>query len=359
LRIVCPVCQRIPSRKAHDKLIVRTCAALAQRGAHVILLAPGPIPTARELEDHYALPHAPELEILPISTSPRFLYRARLFAKTRSIAADAIYVSELKVAAHFAKRKDRLRAPLFYEAHTLHGHPRESLVFRIADGVLTTVATLAERIRAAHPGTAPEIAPLASAWAEELEVRPPQAQGALHAGYVGQLYPLQGVGVLLEALALLPEFRLTIVGGKEIEIELQRGAARGLGVEDRVAFKGYVEPSKVRSELAAMDVLLLPSKPSDRMPFVAHTKALEYLAMRRAIVAADLPSIREELGDCALYVAPEDPVSWSAALRRLAEDPELAPRLGDAAFQRARRFTWERRADAMLEAFRRRAPPAR
>jgi glycosyltransferase involved in cell wall biosynthesis len=351
LRIICPVSQRIPSKKAHDKLIVRTCAALARLGARVVLLAPDPLPSPELLREHYGLPFLPPLELVAIPATPRFLYRRRLVNRARALDADAIYVSELKVGAAFEKKRGALGAPLFYEAHTLHRDPRESRLFAGVDAVLTTVETLASRIEEAHPETAPIfVAPLASGWEAELEIRPPSAEGGLHLGYVGQLYPLQGVDVLLEALALLPEFRMTIVGGKDLELELLRARSRRLGLEERLTLKGYVEPSAVRSELERMDVLLLPSRAQERMPFVAHTKAFEYMAMRRAIIAADLPSLREELSDAAIFVAPEDPISWSAAIRKIAEDSGLALRLADSAFARARLFTWENRAKAMLDA---------
>jgi glycosyltransferase involved in cell wall biosynthesis len=73
--------------------------------------------------------------------------------------------------------------------------------------------------------------------------------------------------------------------------------------------------------------------------------------MGRAIVASDLPSIREVLTDgvTASLVRPGDPAALAAALRTLAADPARASALGSAARRLAPRYTWSARA-ATIEA---------
>jgi glycosyltransferase involved in cell wall biosynthesis len=80
--------------------------------------------------------------------------------------------------------------------------------------------------------------------------------------------------------------------------------------------------------------------------------ALEALACGTAVVAADLPALREVLGDQAELVAPGDAAALAAALARVLDDP------GDAAARAARRgraagFTWESCAQATLSAYHR------
>lgn len=366
--ILCPVAQALMSKKAHDKLVVRTCAALARQGAKVVLLAPSPLPSAEDLLVHYgAPPCGDDLAVVPIARTPRFLYRRRLIARTGELEADAIYATELKVAAALVKRRRGLRARVYYEAHTLvaldegsKGPDRsqaalEAEVMSRAEGVLVTVGTLAKALRAAYPDRAAlSVVPLAAGWSEDLagDALPPDRTPEL-VGYAGQLYALQGVEVLIEALARLPEMRLALVGGKPHEIRRLAEHAAKLGVTSRVRFCGYVEPWRLASFIEPIDVLLLPSRAKGRMPLVGHTKALEYLACARPIIAADLPSLREELGDggAALFVAPEDPGAWAAAIERVASEPGMVERMTARARERARSFTWEARARAMLEAF--------
>jgi glycosyltransferase involved in cell wall biosynthesis len=80
--------------------------------------------------------------------------------------------------------------------------------------------------------------------------------------------------------------------------------------------------------------------------------ALEALACGTAVVASDLPVLREVLGDQAELVAPGDAAALAAALARVLADP------GDAAARAARRaraagFTWETCAQATLAAYHR------
>jgi glycosyltransferase involved in cell wall biosynthesis len=64
-------------------------------------------------------------------------------------------------------------------------------------------------------------------------------------------------------------------------------------------------------------------------------------------VVSDLPCFAETLGDAALRVAPGDVEALAAALLRIAGDDELRGRLGAAARERARAYTWERAAASL------------
>ena len=81
-------------------------------------------------------------------------------------------------------------------------------------------------------------------------------------------------------------------------------------------------------------------------------KIFEYMAQGRAIVAPDLPVLREVLehGRNAWLVEPEDAEAWVHAVVTLREDAALRRRLGCAAFEDFRqRCTWTERARKVLE----------
>jgi glycosyltransferase involved in cell wall biosynthesis len=79
------------------------------------------------------------------------------------------------------------------------------------------------------------------------------------------------------------------------------------------------------------------------------------MAAGAPIVASDLPTVREVLGDGddALLVPPEDPAALAAAIRRLLVNPGLADRLRRAAFEQVRAYTWDARAARIIEALER------
>jgi glycosyltransferase involved in cell wall biosynthesis len=118
-----------------------------------------------------------------------------------------------------------------------------------------------------------------------------------------------------------------------------------------VTFTGLVPPAEVAPLLRRATILVLPNPAS--VISTRHTsplKLFEYMAAGRAIVASDLPSIREVLEDGAnaLLVPPGDAVALAAAISRLASQRELAASLSRAAFEGAAEYSWDRRA-ARLE----------
>ena len=63
-----------------------------------------------------------------------------------------------------------------------------------------------------------------------------------------------------------------------------------------------------------------------------------------AVVASDLPALRELLGeDDAVFAPAGDPAALAAAIRSLADEPEQARRLGERLFEKSRDYTWQAR----------------
>jgi alpha-1,3-rhamnosyl/mannosyltransferase len=61
-----------------------------------------------------------------------------------------------------------------------------------------------------------------------------------------------------------------------------------------------------------------------------------------AVVASDIPVLREVAGGAARLVAPDDVDGWSAALAALLGDPVARAELGGRGLERAAAFSWER-----------------
>jgi glycosyltransferase involved in cell wall biosynthesis len=175
-------------------------------------------------------------------------------------------------------------------------------------------------------------------------------------GYAGHLYAWKGVDLLLEALARVPEVRGLIVGGHEKESDLGRlrALAARLGIQNRVTFTGQLPPAAVPEQLARADILVLPN-PASAISTRATSplKLFEYMAARRAIVAADLPSLREVLTDDvnAVFVAPADVEALAAGIRRLVNDAAMRERLAAAAGQAVAEYSWSRRAERLEALF--------
>jgi glycosyltransferase involved in cell wall biosynthesis len=68
------------------------------------------------------------------------------------------------------------------------------------------------------------------------------------------------------------------------------------------------------------------------------------MACGTPVIASDVASLPEVVGDAAVFVNPEDVGSISAAMSRLLRDDALAKELRDRGPARARSFSWERAA---------------
>ena len=79
-------------------------------------------------------------------------------------------------------------------------------------------------------------------------------------------------------------------------------------------------------------------------------QVLEAMACGAPVVATNVTSIPEIVGDAALLCPPRSPGLLGDALRRVVEDRELAQRLRRHGLERAAAFTWERVAVAVADA---------
>lgn len=130
---------------------------------------------------------------------------------------------------------------------------------------------------------------------------------------------------LMAALADLP-VRLVTAGKEPAEQDPHWEALRQF--DDRVVHLGRLHD--VRVIYSQADVVLMPSRQESFGRVAAE-------AMMNAIplVAFDIPALREVIGEGGLLVPVEDQEAFTAAVRKLAEDPATRCRLGEAGRERA------------------------
>jgi glycosyltransferase involved in cell wall biosynthesis len=173
----------------------------------------------------------------------------------------------------------------------------------------------------------------------------PQAQPASVA-MVARLAPPKRADLLLDALALMPDRPATHILGDGPMREQLEAKARALGLA-QVELAGDVDD--VPQRLAQHGIFVLLSD-HEGMPI----SIIEAMRAGLAIVASRLPGIGEMLvhGESALFVDNE-PGCVRDALARLAADPGLRSRLGQAARARYERdFDARAMADKVLAVYR-------
>jgi glycosyltransferase involved in cell wall biosynthesis len=176
------------------------------------------------------------------------------------------------------------------------------------------------------------------------------------AGYAGHLYEGRGVEVILACAKALPNWTFLVAGGTPEAIAAVKQQCRALALQN-VELLGFVANAQLPSRLAVCDVLVMPYQRRvmvsggrlDTAQWMSPLKMFEYMAMGRAIVASDLPVLREVLDDtCSILVEPSEPAEWIAALRRVAGNPSLLDALSAMARQSAKRYEWSERVRRML-----------
>ncbi|HEX7855770.1 MAG TPA: glycosyltransferase [Sphingobium sp.] len=156
---------------------------------------------------------------------------------------------------------------------------------------------------------------------------------------VGALIPRKGQGLVIDALAALPDATLILIGDGPDKAALAGQAERVAAVAMPVIFAGSVPHAELPGWLAAADVMCLPSA-SEGLA----NAWVEALACGTPIVISDVGGARELLtGPEAGRIVDRTPEAIAAAIRDILASPP-AP---EAVRGPALRFTWEANAEAL------------
>ncbi len=296
---------------------------------------------------------------------------------------DLVLARDPRLAWMFLRTRSLHRRPVIYEVHEIFStRPRdnrsldpadiwgvadrtrrlERAVFAEADLLAPLTRCSADLLRQEHGVEAWRIAAVPDGTMSPEGGLPRRGPGGREVVYAGQLYSWKGVDVLLRAVARLPDVTLSVLGGlstrdgTDPDLARCRALAERLGIGGRVTFHGFVPHARVRGRLegAAAGVVPLPDRLMSRY-FTSPLKVFDYMAAGVPIVASDLPALREVLTDeeNALLVTPDEPDGLARAIERLLGDPALADRLRRRAFADVAAYTWDRRAERIIEAVRR------
>lgn len=149
----------------------------------------------------------------------------------------------------------------------------------------------------------------------------PPRDGPLRLVAVGRLSEQKGQLLLVEALARAlrdgADLHLTLVGDGELRAPIEAAIARA-GIADRVTLTGWVDEARVRAELAAAQVMVMPSF-AEGLPMVI----MEAMAARRPVIATWVAGIPELVrdGDTGRLVPAGDAPALAAAMAEMAALP--------------------------------------
>ena len=181
-------------------------------------------------------------------------------------------------------------------------------------------------------------------------------KGNLKVGYVGHLYKGKGIEII-ESIAnkVSNDIEFHIIGGIEKDIIQWKQKIQN----KNVFFYGYVPHKEVSDYINSLDVCLLPNQRVvlahgaigggiNISGYTSPLKLFEYMSHNKAIIASDLPVLREVLNEKnSLLVEHDNTKSWIDKIELLKTLPERQ-KISYQAFKDFYEYTWKNRAKKII-----------
>ncbi|MDP3989546.1 MAG: glycosyltransferase family 4 protein [bacterium] len=343
------------------------CQALAEEGHNVTLISQyKQLPDTKEIDPFvfYGTPRTFHLIQLSVPRVPFgfVIYQLKILWHLLRTRPDLVYGRFLEGC----RLATTLQYQTIYEAHIPVWHKNESQekLFKkmitqptfchlvVISQALKELYTkrfplLQEHTLVAHDGANPPTS-------HATPTNWPGRTAHLQIGMVGHLYKGRGVEIIAEIAKALPDVDVHFIGGTEKDIAHWKQEL----TLPNVFFHGFIEPAELSPYINALDVCLMPYQRTvsihgrdtlNTSDYMSPLKLFQYMAHGKAIVASDLPVIREVLDEQkALLVPPEDHEKWIEAVTRL-QDSNARKILATNAYNDfIQHYTWRKRADQIL-----------
>ena len=169
--------------------------------------------------------------------------------------------------------------------------------------------------------------------------------------HVGSLQPRKNLRRLMEAARALKAqgrlgFKLVLVGMRGWLEQPIYEAVSDLGLTNDVIFLGMVPTDKLPKLMHGASALVLPSLYEG-----FGLTLVEAMACGVPILASNVSSIPEVVGDAGLLLDPYDVTSWAKGIDMVVQNREFANELVAKGFQQVERYSWIGAAQRTLEVF--------
>jgi len=157
--------------------------------------------------------------------------------------------------------------------------------------------------------------------------------------YTGNLKPHKNLLVLIEAFSLIkdrfPDFRLVLAGVLPDRSFMQ--ALIHLGIADRVVTKGYLAQQDLVRFIDGAEFFVFPSL-YEGFGF----PPLEAMARKKAVISSPGGSLKEILGDNALYFSPDSAEELAEKITFFIENERIKKDYETSGFAHSLNFRWKK-----------------
>ena len=241
---------------------------------------------------------------------------------------------------------------------------KEHVAVRMADRIVTVSETSrrdlrawfglpASKLRVITEGPDPIFRPQAGdVQSQDVMRKLAIPEGTRYLLYVGGLSPHKNLPRLIHAFArvMATDVRLVLVGDfRDVfhtHVAEIRSAIDLTGLNERVLLPGFVPDCDLACLYRRAFALVQPSLMEGfGLP------AVEAMACATPVISSRAGSLPEVIGDAGLFFDPRDVASMAARMDELLGDVYLREELARKAVERARLFTWDRAARALVDSF--------
>jgi glycosyltransferase involved in cell wall biosynthesis len=207
-----------------------------------------------------------------------------------------------------------------------------------------------EKITVVHEAASPIFKPLDRVEAQE-QVRNRFGVDGPYVLFVSTIEPRKNVPSLLRALYQLvtcykEDVRLVLAGGRGWLFEDAFAVVDELELDDRVHFVGRVTSEDLLYLYNSAEMLAHPAfYEGFGLP------PLEAMACGLPVVASNVASLPEVVGDAGQLIDPHDVDELTVSMWRVLNDSELRVQMREKGLQQAGRFSWERAARETMEIY--------
>jgi glycosyltransferase involved in cell wall biosynthesis len=383
LVIIYPVNTSFPSTRANTIQILQTANALAAAGNEVHLIAKSGASDPTSIFDYYGISPVPSLHFhfvpAPVlffgaKTHESLVLKRTIQVLTRFKSREKIVFTRDPLFAEILIKVRRLfRFRVAYEAHTLFFitaketympiawnkrkeariRRREERVLSQADGIVFISSSLRDLVQENFPLNRPNTI------VHDGTVIPPELSSNKNANticYSGQFYWWKGMSTLVESLRWVNGAVLRLYGGEyatvKDDLALMNKVIKDHSLENKIEFRGFVAPAKIREEIQACEVGVLPL-PNNIIANRCNSplKLFDYMANGLAVVSSDLLTIREIIqhGENGHLVEAGNAEALAAGINTVLSNDDYRCKLITNAFTSVKQYSWGQRGIKLSE----------
>ncbi len=360
----------IPSRTANSIHVMKMCQAFSKNGHDVILMAPGWIneyePNITDLFTFYGVEN-----LFKIIRSPQIFDGVKIPTYAAYLGSILRIIAKFKPDLVYGRFPGIFIAsfmgiPTIYESHvpSWEGHIIEHLFFKslLKSKGFKKLVVISEALKNIYLKSGYIKASMIQVVRDGADVHPdfsplptwPGRVGVLQVGYLGHLYKGRGIELIMQLGNRIEGADFHIIGGMDSDISHWKAK----NTQDNVYIHGHVAPEIVYKYRNSCDLLLAPYQhrvavtggTNNTVGYMSPLKIFEYMASKKAIIASDLPALREVLNRKNSILVQSDNIdAWHQAIIQLKDPKKRDWHAKNAYSDLLDNYQWTKRAELVLK----------